>query len=366
MPLARHIFGAPTYYYKTGIVFLAWLAGHQDGFSMVGGLQSARSLAHLAQVFALADAAGLLPDPELAAHRLRTPAGHGRASASMTRSADRQLGCRSTRRRPPRWSLPEAVAGCVERGARRDRPVARAVAEVGLDEAAELVARRGPAGHHAVPRRLLHRADPAEARPLRRQPAGHRRGRRARAPPTLVLVPGGLPAGARDLPAPAHRAADGDRARWSPYAAAAGVTLAHRAAAPDVRRRPRRGLHPGQALDLAERFDPDAVGVVVDTYHVWWDPRLADRSQRAGDRHRRYQVCDWVTPLPADVLLGRGMMGDGHIDFAAFTRAVAAAGYAGDIEVEIFNADVWAQPPAEVVATMAQRYLDLVAPYLDD
>ena len=80
--------------------------------------------------------------------------------------------------------------------------------------------------------------------------------------------------------------------------------------------------------------------------------------RRAGDRIASYQVCDWITPLPADTLLARGMMGDGHIDFAAFTRAVAAAGYAGDIEVEIFNADLWAQPPAEVVATMARRYLE--------
>jgi len=70
--LSRHLFGTPTYYYKTGIVFLAWLAGHQRGFRMVGGLESARSPQHLAEVFRLADAAGLLPDPELAAARMRT------------------------------------------------------------------------------------------------------------------------------------------------------------------------------------------------------------------------------------------------------------------------------------------------------
>jgi sugar phosphate isomerase/epimerase len=59
------------------------------------------------------------------------------------------------------------------------------------------------------------------------------------------------------------------------------------------------------------------------------------------------------------------MMGDGHIDFAAVTSSVAKAGYRGDIEVEIFNADLWAAPPAEVVDTMAGRYLELVQPYLD-
>jgi hypothetical protein len=70
LPLSRHIFAAPTYYYKTGIAFLAWLNGHQDGFVMVGGLQSARSILHLARVFELANEAQLLTDPDVAAHRL--------------------------------------------------------------------------------------------------------------------------------------------------------------------------------------------------------------------------------------------------------------------------------------------------------
>ncbi len=71
LALARHVFGAPTFYYKTGIAFLVWLAGLQPGFVMVGGLQSGRSVLHLAQTFRLADAAGLLPDPELAVARMR-------------------------------------------------------------------------------------------------------------------------------------------------------------------------------------------------------------------------------------------------------------------------------------------------------
>ncbi|ASO21908.1 hypothetical protein FHR81_005626 [Actinoalloteichus hoggarensis] len=71
VPLSRHIFGTPTYYYKTGIVFLAWLAGHQQHFRMVGGLESARSVPHLARLYVLADEAGLLPDPELAERRMR-------------------------------------------------------------------------------------------------------------------------------------------------------------------------------------------------------------------------------------------------------------------------------------------------------
>ncbi|EAQ00694.1 hypothetical protein JNB_10984 [Janibacter sp. HTCC2649] len=71
LPLARQVFAAPTYYYKTGVAFIAWLSGFQPGFTMVGGLQSARSITHLAEVFRLVDAANLLPDPDLAAHRMR-------------------------------------------------------------------------------------------------------------------------------------------------------------------------------------------------------------------------------------------------------------------------------------------------------
>jgi hypothetical protein len=71
VPLARHLFAAPTWYYKTGIVFLAWLAGHQQHFTMVGGLQSGRAPQHLGILLSLADAAGLLPDAELAAARAR-------------------------------------------------------------------------------------------------------------------------------------------------------------------------------------------------------------------------------------------------------------------------------------------------------
>lgn len=71
VPLSRHIFKAPTRYYKTGVVFMAWLNGHQDHFVMVGGQQSTRSLAHLCEVFRLADAAGLIEQPELAVQRMK-------------------------------------------------------------------------------------------------------------------------------------------------------------------------------------------------------------------------------------------------------------------------------------------------------
>ena len=112
----------------------------------------------------------------------------------------------------------------------------------------------------------------------------------------------------------------------------------------------------GEAVDLACLFPAEAVGVVVDTYHVWWDARLADEIARAGRRIVSFQVCDWVLPLPADTLLGRGHLGDGCIDFAAVARAVTAAGYDGDVEVEIFNEQVWDAPADQTAATIRERF----------
>ena len=171
--------------------------------------------------------------------------------------------------------------------------------------------------------------------------------------PVLVLVAGGLPDGDRDLPGARARAADAI-GELVDDAAAAGVVLAiepmHPIYAAD------RGVIStlGQALDVAERFP--TVGVVVDTFHVWWDPQLAEQVRRAGPRIAAYQVCDWITPLPADALLARGMMGDGHVDFAPVTRLVAEAGYAGDIEVEIFNQSVWDADPLDVALRTVKSF----------
>jgi sugar phosphate isomerase/epimerase len=112
----------------------------------------------------------------------------------------------------------------------------------------------------------------------------------------------------------------------------------------------------GEAVDLALTFPADAVGVVVDTYHVWWDARLASEIARAGTRIVSYQVCDWVLPLPQDTLLGRGHLGDGVIDFGSISASVAAAGYQGYVEVEIFNSGVWEAPPDRTAATVLERF----------
>jgi sugar phosphate isomerase/epimerase len=183
--------------------------------------------------------------------------------------------------------------------------------------------------------------------------------------PALVLVAGGLPAGSRDIVGARERVRDAI-GELAPDAAAAGVTLTI------------EPLHPmyasdravvstlGQALEIAEEFPPGVVGVVVDTVHVWWDPDVLAQIARAGagDRIASYQVCDWATPLPADVLLGRHYPGDGVIDFASLTAAVEATGYAGDVEVEIFNQSIWDAPFDEVAARTRDSFAAAVAPHL--
>ncbi|MEV0593536.1 sugar phosphate isomerase/epimerase family protein [Nonomuraea cavernae] len=180
----------------------------------------------------------------------------------------------------------------------------------------------------------------------------------SREPATDGFAPGS-PGFSRDLAGARERVAEA-LGVLAPYAGERGVRLAleplHPVYCPD-----RAVLSTlGQALDLCLAYPPEQVGVVVDTFHVWWDPRLPDDLARARGRIAAYQVCDYLHPLPADVLLGRGMMGDGVIDFGPITRAVAGAGYTGDVEVEIFNADVWAADPDQVVATMKARYAALV------
>jgi sugar phosphate isomerase/epimerase len=111
-----------------------------------------------------------------------------------------------------------------------------------------------------------------------------------------------------------------------------------------------------QALDIAERFEPDRVGVVVDAYHVWWDPELYRQISRASGRIFGFHANDWLPPKP-ELLLSRAMMGDGPIEIRRIREAVDTAGYAGPIEVEIFNQDIWSAPGDEVLALTKERYL---------
>jgi sugar phosphate isomerase/epimerase len=112
-----------------------------------------------------------------------------------------------------------------------------------------------------------------------------------------------------------------------------------------------------QALDLCDQLG-DGVGVTIDTYHVWWDPDLTEQIARAGRGNHilAHHICDWLVPT-RDLVLDRGMMGDGVIDLRAFRRMIEAAGYFGPQEVEILSTlDWWKRPGDEVLRTCIERY----------
>ncbi|WP_367948623.1 sugar phosphate isomerase/epimerase family protein [Rathayibacter sp. VKM Ac-2857] len=239
------------------------------------------------------------------------------------------------------------------------------VAEVGLAQAVRLVADSGlrvsslcRGGFFTAPEGPERRAAIDENRRAIEETA-------ALGAPALVLVAGGLPAGSRDLIGARARVQEA-LAELADDAAAAGVQLAI------------EPLHPmyasdravvstlGQALDLAAPFDAAAVGVVVDTFHVWWDPQVLAQIARAGAEGRiaSYQVCDWATPLPADVLLARRYPGEGVSDFESLTRAVVEAGYAGDVEVEIFHQEIWDTAYPEVAERVVATFAETVSPHL--
>jgi sugar phosphate isomerase/epimerase len=119
-----------------------------------------------------------------------------------------------------------------------------------------------------------------------------------------------------------------------------------------------------QANNLCDELG-EGLGIAVDVYHVWWDPDLEREIRRAGDAarggHRRilaFHICDWLVPT-TDLLLDRGMMGDGVIDLPEIRRWVEAAGYDGFNEVEIFSAENWwKRDPDEVVRVCIERHRD--------
>jgi sugar phosphate isomerase/epimerase len=114
-----------------------------------------------------------------------------------------------------------------------------------------------------------------------------------------------------------------------------------------------------QANDIVEQMASAAAGVVVDAFHVWWDPEMMTEIARARGRIVGFHVSDWPVPLPG-ILMGRAMMGDGVIELRAIRRAVDAAGYGGPIEVEIFNDEIWQGADDEVMDLMKRRFVECV------
>lgn len=267
------------------------------------------------------------------------------------------------------WKLDRIIAECAKRGIRAISPWRDQVAEVGLDNIASLVRTtglelsgycRGGMFPAATPEgRLLALADNRravdEARTLNAA--------------CLVLVVGGLPgalqgrAEHKDIAAARNEVRDGIAATLE-YARQVKMPLAI------------EPLHPmyaadracvntmEQALDLCDQLDPQrsgALGVAVDVYHVWWDPKLQEQIKRAGkERLLAFHVCDWMVPT-RDLLNDRGMMGDGVIDIPRIRKWVEEAGFAGYSEVEIFSKENWWQREGgEVLDTCIERHRSVV------
>jgi sugar phosphate isomerase/epimerase len=114
-----------------------------------------------------------------------------------------------------------------------------------------------------------------------------------------------------------------------------------------------------QANDLADELSSASVGVVVDVFHVWWDPDVMQQIERAGRKIAGFHISDWPVPLPG-ILMGRAMMGDGVIELRKFRQAVDATGYDGPIEVEIFNDEIWKGADDGLLKRIQQRFLEHV------
>ena len=114
-----------------------------------------------------------------------------------------------------------------------------------------------------------------------------------------------------------------------------------------------------QANDIVDRLESPAAGVVVDAFHVWWDPDVMHQIDRARGRIVGFHVSDWPVPLPG-ILMGRAMMGDGVIELRQLRQAVDATGYDGPIEVEIFNDEIWKNADNGLLELIQRRFIEHV------
>jgi sugar phosphate isomerase/epimerase len=261
--------------------------------------------------------------------------------------------------------LPEIIEACVRRGIRAISPWRDQVAAAGLPAISRLVKTHGLELSGYCRGGMFPAVDAAglkAARDDNRRAVDEARELNAAC---LVLVVGGLPgassghAAHKDIALARSQVTDGI-ADLLEHARAARMPLAI------------EPLHPmyaadracintlEQALDVCDLLDPQrsgALGVAVDVYHVWWDPKLQAQIERAGkERLLAFHVCDWLTPT-TDLLNDRGMMGDGVIDIRRIRGWVEAQGFAGYSEVEIFSAaNWWQRDHSEVLDTCIQRH----------
>lgn len=255
------------------------------------------------------------------------------------------------------WTLPQAIDGYARAGVRAIGPWRDDVHDMGAGRAARRIRDAGLAVSGLCRAGLLTELDGAK---FRSAVDDNRRAvdeAAAIGAPVLVMVAGGLPEGSTDLAASRERFAEGV-ALLLPEAEAAGIRLGI------------EPLHPiyaadrcvvntlNQALDICDALDPEAttgLGVIIDTYHVWWDPDLGDAIRRAAPKSLGYHINDWLSPQ-VDPLNDRGMMGDGAIDLVGITRQVRAAGIPLTPEVEIFSNRWWGKDPDVLVKTCIDRW----------
>ncbi|MDH3233127.1 MAG: sugar phosphate isomerase/epimerase [Alphaproteobacteria bacterium] len=258
------------------------------------------------------------------------------------------------------WSLEDCIAGCARHGIGGIAPWRDKLAECGVTKAAGLIR---DAGLHVSG---LCRGGMFPAATAAGRAAALDDNRRAVddaaeiGAACLILVVGGLPEGSKDITDARSQVQDGIAATLE-HARAVGMPLAI------------EPLHPmyaadracvntlKQANDMCEALG-EGVGVAVDIYHLWWDPDLEAEIARAGAAGRilAFHVCDWLVPT-TDLLLDRGMMGDGVIDIPRIRGWVEAAGFDGASEVEIFSVNNWWKRDAdEVLKTCIERHQTVV------
>ena len=247
------------------------------------------------------------------------------------------------------WTLAQAIDGCARHGIRGIAPWRDQVQQLGLSSTKKLIQANGLTvtglcrGGFFTAKDWLddNRRAIEEAHALDAQ--------------CLVLVVGGLPEGSKDL-ARARERVQECISRILPEAREAGVPLAIEPLHP-MQAAERACINTlEQALDICDALG-DCIGVAVDVYHVWWDPKLEQQIARAGKKRiLAYHICDWLVPT-RDLLNDRGMMGDGMIDLRRIRGWVEGAGYAGFHEVEIFSdLNWWQRDPDEVLRTAKERH----------
>jgi sugar phosphate isomerase/epimerase len=244
------------------------------------------------------------------------------------------------------WNLAQIIDGCARHGIRGISPWRDQIAALGLKKAASLIRQNGLCVTGLCRGGFFAEKNWKDDN-LRAVEEAHELGA-----PALILVVGGMPPESKNIFSFRKHVQD-CIAEVLPEARKAGVPLAIEPLHPmQVTRAAVNTLE--QALDMCDALG-EGVGVAVDVYHVWWDPKLQSQLKRAGKRILGYHICDWL-PATRDLFNDRGMMGDGVIDLPLIRSWVEAAGYRGFQEVEIFSElDWWQRDPDEVLEICKKR-----------